>query len=519
MEIAFIFSVFIELMTPQNTSLPKRTACSGISLVEVIFTIAILAILATVTTFAVNGVNRSAQHNKLESDVQTLNSAIKLYVSNGGNLGSLTNPSDILAKLKTTRSKDDKELHVGAPSGRLIDARVAAVTVPETSWKMRATYDSANRRFNATTSGPGVEFVLDETIAEDAAVVETRSHGAVNYALNSSWVWDHTATDNPSAPQGPSVFNTNPNVTDTTPTLPPVTPPPPPPTPGPGPGPVTPTPPNPPQLATPIFDKGWGSYSETTFPLPVTIINLPAAAIADAIYQINNDAWLPYTGPVSIPMNSSLRAQFLSRDPNAHIDSYQAYAYYYPVPDSLSGTVSGDFNSPIGGPNLVYTITNNSDRFTHGDPVYILDGEPVNSGDPNVLQFTSQSFANVAPWQKFKLGSFFYHNGSSYYDSHATGVKLAMTINLPDRGAVLNFNLDLDLINTPNDPDDAVASADYVRITNLTQNIPLQINGVKYRIQLEFGATDSFGFSSKSQFHVYEGATGQGELLGTFLPN
>src|SRR5690606_29959031 len=103
-------------------------------------------------------------------------------------------------------------------------------------------------------------------------------------------------------------------------------------------------------------------------------------------------------------------------------------------------------------------------------------------------------------------------------DSHANSVVLAMTISLPDRAAALNFNLNLDLINTANDPDDSNASADYVKITNLTQNIPLQINGVNYRIQLEFGATDSFGFSSQSQFHVYEGATGQGELLGTFLP-
>jgi type II secretory pathway pseudopilin PulG len=505
-------------MLLSRTIYSRRNTATGLSLVEMVITIAVLAVVATVSSLAISGVNRSAQHRKLETDVQTLNSAIKLYVSSGGSLGLLSDPSAVLSKLKTTRSKDDKKLHTGAASGRLIDARVAAVTVPDTSWKMRASYNAATQQFTASETGAGVEFVLDESIAESAAVVETRSHGAVNYAQNSGWVWDHTATDNPSAPQGPSVFNTDPNVVDTTPTLPPPPPPPPPPTPGPGPGPTPPPKPNAPRLATPIFDKGWGSYSETEFPLAVTITNRPAAPIADVIYQINSDAWLPYTGPVAVPMNSSLRAQFLSRDPNAQIDSYQAYAYYYPVPDSLTGTVSGDFHNPAGGPNLVYTITNDSDRFTHGDPVYILDGEPVNSGDPNVLQFTSKSFANVAPWQKFKLGDVFYHNGSSYYDSHATGVALAMTINLPDRSAVLNFDLNLELINTANDPDDSNASADYVKITNLTQNIPLQINGVNYRIQLEFGATDSFGFSSQSQFHVYEGATGQGELLGTFLP-
>ncbi|HRQ90775.1 MAG TPA: choice-of-anchor K domain-containing protein, partial [Bacteroidia bacterium] len=131
---------------------------------------------------------------------------------------------------------------------------------------------------------------------------------------------------------------------------------------------------------------------------------------------------------------------------------------------------------------------------------------------------TSTAFSNVPPGQKFKVGDFYYHNGSTYYDSHATGVKLRISIDLPERGQAISFDLNLDLVNTENDPDDAAASADYVRITNLSQNIPLQINGVNYKIVLEFGATDSFGFSNGSQFHVYEGATGQGELLGTFLP-
>jgi len=500
---------------PQPAS-PWRVQ-SGISLVELLLTIIVVGIIATVSTMAVSHINQNAQHRKLESDVQTLNSAIKIYVANGGSLASISDPNAILSKLKTTRSKTDKTLHVGAPSGRMIDARVAAVVVPDGGWKLRAIYNSASQQFDISAAGAGVEFVLDETIAEANAPVETRSHGAVSYAENSTWVWDHASTNNPAAPHGPSVFNTNPNVTDTSPTI--VPDPIPDPDPGPGPGPdPDPGPPPLPRLDTPILDKGWGSYPETQFPLTVAVTNTPATIVAKTFYQINSGPWTPYTGPVSVPMNSSLRAQFIAVDPSVNQNSYETYAYYYPVPENLTGTVTANFHGPSGGPNLVYTITNNGDRFTHGDPVFILDGVPVNSGDSNVLQFSGKAFSNIAPGQKFKLGDFFYHNGSSYYDSHATGVALAITIAIPDRSASLSFDLNLDLVNTPNDPDDANASADYVRITNLTQNIPLQINGVNYRIQLEFGATDSFGFASNSEFHVYEGATGQGELIGTFLP-
>lgn len=502
----------------RTLSFPWRNA-AAISLVEILLVLGAMAIVSTVSVIAVSNVNRNAQHRKLDADVRTMNSAISLYLANGGSLESVSDPEAVLAKLKTTRSKAGKELHAGAPSGRLVDPRVAAVEVPESSWKLRARFLPDALRFEAVSSGPGVEFLLDESLAETAATIEDRSREAVNYASNSTWVWDHGATLNPSAPQGPSRFPTDPNVSDTSPITKDQEPEPEPePDPGPPSPPPPPPPPTPPRLPTPIFDRAAGAHPESQFPLAVSITNLPSPSQADPIYQLGSGPWTPYTSPVEVPMNTQLRAQFLTKDLSSFRDSSQRSAYYYPVPESLGGTVEGDFHSPAGGPNLTYRITENGDRFSHGDPVFILDGEPINSGDPNVLSFSSLPFSDIAPGQKFKLGDFYYHNGSTYYDSHATGVKLRITISLPERGQTLSFDLNLDLVNTENDPDDANASADYVKITNLTQNIPLQINGVNYRIQLEFGATDSFGFSSQSQFHVYEGATGQGELLATFLP-
>lgn len=505
------------MIFPRTHSATNSVA--ALSLVEVLLAIGAIAIVSTLGVAAWANVNRNAQHQKVETDVRTLNSAISMYLASGGKLDGITEPSAVLAKLKTSRSKDQRRQHAGGGSGRLVDPRIAAVPVPESSWKRRAVYQAASSRFEAVSTGPGVEFVLDPSIAETAATIEDRDLGTVKYASASGWVWDHAATVNPSAPSGPSQFHTDPGVKDTSPVDPA---PDPDPDPGPGGGgpsdPGPPPPPPLPRLPTPLFDLSGGAHSEGDFPLAVSVTNLPPASDADAIYQLGNGPWTPYTGAVAVPMNCWLRAQFLAKDPSAYRDSSEHSAYYYPVPESLSGTVEGDFHSPSGGSNLAYKITNNHDRFEHGDPVFILDGQPVNSGDPNVLTFTSQAFSDIPPGQKFKLGDFYYHNGSTYYDSHATGVLLKVTIGLPERSQTLSFDLDLDLVNTENDPDDANASADYVVITNLAQDIPLQINGVNYRMILEFGATDSFGFSSKSQFHVYEGATGQGELLGTFLP-
>ena len=138
------------------------------------------------------------------------------------------------------------------------------------------------------------------------------------------------------------------------------------------------------------------------------------------MFQINSDPWLPYTGPVSVSMNSNIRVQFLTVDPSRYQDSNVNHAYFHPVPSSLSGTAIDDLYSAPGGANLQYSVTNGNDYFEHGAPECILDGEPVGSGAPN---------------------------------------------------------------------------------------------------SLEFVATDSFGGSSTSRFHVYESATGTGEIPGTLLPN
>ncbi|MEM7600432.1 MAG: choice-of-anchor K domain-containing protein [Verrucomicrobiota bacterium] len=491
------------------------------SIIEILITVVTIGILASVTSIAVTRVSKATQERKLESDVQAMNSAIRIYLANGGDLGGISDANDVLGKLKTSRTKADKELHVGAPSGRMIDRRVTTSAVAGDSWKARANYDAGSQRFQVVSGIAGFEFILDDALAEQQTASETREHGALSYAANSTWVWDHASTNNPNAPGGPSSFNTNPNVDDSTPGVPVVTPPPPP-KPGGGGGskpPKPPEPPKPPKHPTPKFSKDGGGYSEDDFPLTVTITNVPSAATADAVYQINGSAWTAYSGPVSVPMNSTLRAQFLTTDSTAFRDSSRRSEYYYPVAESLSGTVQGDFHSPKGGPNLSYTISPDGDTFEHGDSVYLLDGQPINTGDPNRLNFSGKNFSNIAPGQKFVLGSLFYHNGNSYYDSHARSVKLDIDISLPERGETVSFTLDLDLINTENDPDDPNASADYVRIKNLQQKISLKINDVPYKIKLAFGATDSFGFSSESQFHVYEGATGEGEILGTFLPN
>ena len=174
----------------------------GLSLLELLLTIAVLGTLATVSVLAVNNISQKAQARKLESDVASLNSAIRIYVANGGNLDASKTPAEVLRKLKSSRSKADKKLHVGAPSGRMIDNRVVAIPVAQNSWRSRAIYDSGSQRFRIVSNEEGVEFRLDEALAEIAPDLESRD-STVSYAESSGWVWDHASTNNPNAPSGP----------------------------------------------------------------------------------------------------------------------------------------------------------------------------------------------------------------------------------------------------------------------------------------------------------------------------
>ena len=360
--------------------------------------------------------------------------------------------------------------------------------------------------------------------------VEARSHGVVNYAKNETWVWDHGATVNPNGPAGPSGVDTGIAPPNTVPdpggggTDPEPEPEPPgggggggEPEPDPDPEPEPEPQPDPPvRLPYPSYNLAGGAHPDVDFPLGLSLTNVPDSSIASAVIQVGSGAWQPYSGAVNVPMNTRVKSQYRAVDHSTHKNSYMNNKYFYPVATSLSGDVTSEFNSPEGDTNLDTTISEDGTFFSNGNPTVDLGGEIIDAGEPNTLKFETANIGGIAPGEQFKIGDLFYHNGTTFNDSHATGVTLTLSIKLENPKKTLTFDLNMDLVNTDNTSDND-ASADYVKITNLTQAVPLKINGVKYEIQLEFGGTDSFGFSTSNQFHVYEGATGQGELRATFV--
>ena len=495
--------------TPQTfKSSFHRRGQHGYSLIELLSVIGLITILASLGFVFATLMMRTAQKSKLEQDIATLNSAIRVYTSNGGDLSGLSAPSAVLSEPKTTRSSADQKLHTGAPPGRMIDPRVVEQAVTVADWESRAAYSVAKQQFVLVdTDTAGVLFRLDESLNEMTIPIEIRSHGAVNYAKNETWIWDHGSLENPHRPSGQTGPNTG--------TAPPNS------DPGAGTGgtgPATggggggvgePEPaPEPapviPRLPYPQYDKPGGAHLDTDFPLTLSLTNVPDAGIANTLIRVGSSAWEPYTGSVSVPMNTRVWAQYRAIDPAAYKNSYTNSKHFYPIVSSLSGNVSGSFHTPEGGDNLDTTISEGGNFFSNGNPTIDLNGEIIDAGEPNTLQFNKANITDVAPGQQFKIGDLNYHNyhnGTTFNDSHATEVTLEVSIAIQNPNQVLTFNLEMELVNTDNSLDDD-ASADYVRLTNLTQPVALNINGVGYEIQLEFGGADSFGFATSNQFHV-----------------
>ena len=524
------------------------------SFLEVLIAVGVLAVVASIGVMAMSGVSNGAKVAKLESDIATLNGAVKAYVSSGGDLGSAATANDVLAKMKTVVTAANARTQINPLTGSMIDRRLVAemqTAAEAATSEPRVHWDQANQEFVISTNGgAGVKrFVLDETLANAAIQTESRDGGAMKFASSSGWVWDNSnnwTTDMALVPTG---VNTNPF------------PDPPPPasatagtatagtetagtstagsstagtstagtatagtstagtsTSGTATAGDDGTPPDPPRLPYPIITPPGGAYVSTDYPLTVTVANAATyGGIGVLKYQIDSGTWVDYNNGITVQPAQTLRVQAFTMDATAYRDSYQSSDYYYSVASSFSGDTEAKYDEVTGGPNLFFSLAENDTFLSHGTAEIDLgDGTVVTAGEPNTLKFLESNFSGVLPGQQFVVGEILYHNGTTFDNSHATGAELDLVINFATPSATENITIELDLINTENtsDPD---ASADYVRLRNINYNYLLYIDGTLYYLYLEFGTTDVNGFSSTDQFHVYEGATARGEIRGTMV--
>lgn len=300
----------------------RRETCSGFSLIEVMIVTVLIALIACIAVPKIGNVRDRSREVKLESDVQTINNAIDVYVANGGNFARCKTPQAVVDTLKTVRDSETAMSFVGF-TGSTIDHRLAArMAGSSDSGSDRAVWNATDQRFTIESQGTGVrEFYLDESLAENDYGEEERARSVMDYNENPGWIWAYN--DRMPAPTpGSSTFSVTP-VAESPPPLAKATP---------------------SILSPPAITPGGGIFRSSEFPMMVTLTN-PNDSSTWLIYSVNGSAFARYSAPFSVGADSSVRA-YAAGDPSRWVNSSPVGALFQKSAPEVLATPSIRLSAP-----------------------------------------------------------------------------------------------------------------------------------------------------------------------------
>lgn len=522
-------------VTARHFSARSPHCRGGFSLLELVIMISIIGIIAGVGFALLSDDSDASRVTKLQSDIATLNQMVAVYVADGGSLAGITTPQAVLDKLKRSRPQSEWQQHVGVVSGRLLDIRLRAqmTTQPDSANNPRAFWDRTKQRFvmNQGQGNAVSEFYLDESLANADFGTEKRTKSVVTFnSSNSGWVWGASASNSAASYLNPQPFSApsqntpfNPAEAASSSTTPPTDPsagsgg-------GSGGGDGNPSQPTLAILPIPLISPIGGTFAFTSFPATATISNGGApTGVSMLMYSINGGAWQEYTGS-SIPLTPamSLQARNVTTRPAEYTTSFTNTQTYYRLTSGFTGSEEGSWGNALGGPNLVTSIQNGSTTSTFKSGNTKLDlgnGTYLDAGVENSLSFTPAAFTGVTPNTWFDFGSLTIVNGTTFYNSEASGVTLTVNLNLTQPSISVTTYVNLGLVSTAN-TSDRLASADIVQLLNPTTDFTITIDGVQYRLELAWSSLDpAASVVQGNNLLVYEGATAAVELRGRFTSN
>ena len=173
----------------------------------------------------------------------------------------------------------------------------------------------------------------------------------------------------------------------------------------------------------------------------------------------------------------------------------------------IIGSASGTFTNPSGDPGMVVSGVG-TNHFAWG------------VGDPSYLDMSGASFSTSTE-TIFSFGTLFYHNGTISSNTGATSVDLNVALLLTTPVASQAYNFNFGLINTPNSTGTALGDADYVSLTSSFAPTTFSYGGVDYTLEfVGFGSVSGSGVvTTVDEFHVFESASAQAEMLGRVTAN
>jgi len=258
-------------------------------------------------------------------------------------------------------------------------------------------------------------------------------------------------------------------------------------------------------------------------PLIVDLFNTNQPGISEIRYRINGGAWMPYTSSFSLqrkdyPTGVNIEAQaFSPTNPQYYSSSSVSARLLSTESLKLVGDTTGSFHDPTGPSGMVSNLApgDSSSHFQWGDDLN------KSSYSQSTLDFTGNSFGNIAGGERFQLGFLDYYNGTIKTGSGADSIEFNLGLNLDVNGNIFNpffaFSFDLiDVVNV-NDPNNPQLDADYVLLDDSISSRTLIINDFEFEFRIELGNSTADGFAAFNEFHVLENKSAAVSVFGTFI--
>ncbi|MEM9016058.1 MAG: choice-of-anchor K domain-containing protein, partial [Verrucomicrobiota bacterium] len=250
----------------------------------------------------------------------------------------------------------------------------------------------------------------------------------------------------------------------------------------------------------------------------VTLTDLNPPGVSTLEYRIAGGPWLSYAGPFTLsrddyPTGAMVQARAMPTNPyyNASTTTLRTMGI---EPLSITGDADGEFYDPTGESGMVTNLTGGarSDYFNWGD-----DSDSNHS--KSYLDYTATTLGQISGQDRFRVGTIDYFNGTIANDSGATAISFSVNLDLDINSIAVSttFDFDFELVNTANDSSDPWGSADFVRMSQPIATEIIDINGVGFQLQLEFGETTENGISYFDEFHVLENSSAATQLYGTLI--
>jgi hypothetical protein len=215
------------------------------------------------------------------------------------------------------------------------------------------------------------------------------------------------------------------------------------------------------------------------------------------------------------------------------------------IPGSLGFSINGSFTNAAAISNNSILITDND--LTNGyDAGFDLTDAPAilnptggagsaafQWGDPgtstgfnyahaSAMWFQPLAVSNAVAETSFDLGFLYYRNGTIKSNTGASWIDLAMTLSFSQPLGLdpISIVFGSELINTPNNSNDEIASADVVSLNEFAAPVNFKdASGNQYYLELTFKVdqnTIDNTLSTQNQFRVFEGHQGSATLVGRF---